>query len=88
MGLVMVLLSLLAGDLFIIRKAQLREAIAGAEVLLIIVVYVLSSLRGRLPVYIAKLACTLVCNKAHEKVEEINKSIYLPVSLCRIVALF
>jgi hypothetical protein len=88
MGLVMVLPSLLAGDLFIIGKAQLREAIAGAEVLLITAVYVLLSLRGRLPVYIAKSAYTLVCNKAREKVEEINRPIYLPVPLYRIAALF
>jgi hypothetical protein len=62
MGLAMVLPSLLAGDPFVTGKAQLREAMAGAEVLLVTAVYVLPSLRGRLPVYIAKSACTLVCN--------------------------
>jgi hypothetical protein len=88
MGLAMVLLFLLAGDPFAIRKTQLRETITGAEMLLITAIYMLLSLRGRLPVYIAKSACTLVCNKAREKVEEINGPVYLPVPLCRTAALF
>jgi hypothetical protein len=51
MGLAMVHLFLLTSDLFTAGKAQLCEAMAGAEVLLVAAVYVLLSLRGRFPVY-------------------------------------
>jgi hypothetical protein len=88
MCLAIVLPSLLAGNLFTTGKAQLRGAIAGAEMLLIIAIYVFPSLRGRLPVYITKSACVLVCNKARKEVREINKPVYLLVPLCRTAALF
>jgi hypothetical protein len=73
----MVLLSLLANDLFNIRKAQLREVIKSAEILLIIIIYILLSLRGRLPIYIIKSVCTFIYNKVCGKIKEINRFIYL-----------
>jgi hypothetical protein len=50
-ALTVVLSSLPANDPFIAGKTQLREAIAGSEVLLITAVYMLPPLRGWLPVF-------------------------------------
>jgi hypothetical protein len=88
MSLAVVLLSLLADDLFVIGKAQLCEAIAGVEVLLVIAVYILLFLRGRLPIYISKSAYTFVCNKARGRVEKTNRLVYLLVPLYHTAALF
>jgi hypothetical protein len=76
----MILLSLLAGDLFTAAKIQLHKVIIDAKIFLIIVIYVLLSLRDQLSIYILKLVYTLVYIKNHEKIKEINKYIYLSFS--------
>ena len=55
---------------------------------LITVIYVLSSLYDRLSIYIIKLICILVYNKIRKKIKEINESVYLSISFCRITTLY
>lgn len=50
MALIVALLFLLARDPFTVGKTELREAMAGAEVLLVTAIYMFPPLRCRFPV--------------------------------------